>query len=57
MGGGRVAPPQMAMNRPAEVGSPMAGLGNFGAMGAIPGVGQPGAVNANSVLNTPRRRG
>jgi hypothetical protein len=56
---GRVAPPQMAMNQPAQVGTPMQDIGNFGAMGAIPGIGSPGAVNAGSVLNLPmsRRRG
>jgi hypothetical protein len=58
-GPGRVAPPQMAMNRPAQVGSPIAGLGDFGALGAVPGVGTPGAVNPGSLLNIPgtRKRG
>jgi hypothetical protein len=60
-GGGRaVAPPQMALNQPAQVGPPMADVGNMGAMGAVPGIGQQGAVNPASLLNLPgmpRRRG
>ena len=59
-GGGRgVAPPQMALNQPAQAGTPMADVGNMGAMGAIPGIGQQGATNPASVLNLPgmRRRG
>jgi hypothetical protein len=56
-GGGRgVAPPQMAMNQPAEVGTPMQDIGNFGAMGAMPGIGEQGAVNAGSNLNLPKQR-
>jgi hypothetical protein len=31
-------------------------LGAFGAMGRMPGVGQPGAVDPRAVLNTTRRR-
>jgi len=54
--GGRVAPPQMALNRPAQAGPPMDDLGNFGALGAVPGIGEQGAVNASSVLNRPRSR-
>jgi hypothetical protein len=60
-GGGRgVAPPQMALGQPAQVGTPMADVGNMGALGAVPGVGQQGSVNPASMLNLPgmpRRRG
>ena len=54
--GGRVAPPQMAMNQPAQVGPPIGDFGLAGAAGAIPGVGPPGAVNAASTLNLPASR-
>jgi len=55
-GGGAQRPPQQS----AQVGPPLggnpAGLGSFGAGGAIPGVGQRGAVNSNSVLPQDRKR-
>lgn len=54
--GGRVAPPQMAMNNPAQVGPPIGDIGFAGAAGAIPGIGQPGAVNPASTLNLPASR-
>jgi hypothetical protein len=58
---GPVAPAQRAMHQPAQVGPEWAGanpmgLGAFGAMGRMPGVGQPGAVDPRAVLNTTRRR-
>jgi hypothetical protein len=55
--GGRIAPAQSALNKPAQVGPAMEDLGNFGAMGAVEGIGQHGAVNAASVLNRRRRGG
>jgi hypothetical protein len=54
--GGRVAPPQMAMNKPAESGPPIGDFALAGAAGAMPGVGPPGAVNPNSVMNLPASR-
>lgn len=57
MGGGRIATAQRAGNRPAQAGPSMDDLGNFGALGAVAGIGQQGAVNPASVLNRPRRRG
>jgi hypothetical protein len=55
--GGRIAPAQSALNKPAQVGPAMEDLGNFGAMGAVAGIGEPGAVTAESVLNRRRRGG
>ena len=47
--------------RPAQAGPPLmgepAGLGQYGSLGAVPGVGQAGAVNPHSVMPQPRRRG
>ena len=54
---GGVAPPQMAMQNPAQAGPPMNDLGQFGALGAVPGVGQQGAVNPSSLMNVKRRGG
>jgi hypothetical protein len=55
--GGRIAPAQSALNKPAQAGPAMEDLGNFGAMGAVAGIGETGAVNAASVLNRRRRGG
>jgi|AACY02.8.fsa_nt_gi hypothetical protein len=55
--GGRIAPAQSALNQPAQAGPAMEDLGNFGALGAVAGIGEPGAVNAASVLNRRRRGG
>jgi len=56
MGGGQIAPAQSALNQRAQAGPPMEDLGNFGALGAVAGIGETGAVNPQSVLNRPRRR-
>lgn len=63
LGGGspQIAPAQTAMHQPAQIGpewpatDPM-GLGAYGAMGSVPGVGMQGAVDPRAVMNTTRRR-
>mgnify|MGYP005812441259 FL=1 len=52
----RQLPPQQAQPGPALGGNP-AGLGHYGALGAVPGIGQRGAVGPESVLPRQRRRG
>lgn len=50
-GGPGVVPLQTATHMPAEVGPPFpAGLADFGALGAQPGIGQRGAVNPGSLF-------
>jgi|6_EtaG_2_1085325.scaffolds.fasta_scaffold228891_2 hypothetical protein len=58
---GPIAGAQSALHAPAQVGpewpgaNPM-GLGAYGALGSVPGVGMSGAVDPRAVMNTPRRR-
>ena len=58
---GPIAGAQSALHEPAQIGpewpaaNPM-GLGAYGAMGGVPGVGMDGAVDPRAVMNTPRRR-
>ena len=49
-------PARNAQAGPELMGNP-AGLGHYGALGAVPGIGQRGAVGPESVLPRQRRRG